>query len=163
MRAPKYPEEHIVYDKILVPVDGSPTSARGYEEAVALARALGSRLVVIHVIDVFPVAVEMVPATTWQEISDGLRQRGETLLNAARETAVSHGVSAETRLVESRAERVADTIVQEALDAGCDLVVMGTHGRRGFNRVMVGSDAELVVRHCPVPVLLVRHPEARRG
>jgi len=152
-----------VYDKILVPIDGSPTSARGYEEAVALARALGSRLVVLHVIDAFPVAVEMVPATTWQEISDGLRQRGETLLGAAKETAASHGVSTETRLVESRAERVADTIVQEASDAGCDLVVMGTHGRRGFNRVMVGSDAELVVRHCPVPVLLVRHPEARHG
>ena len=152
-----------MYNKILVPVDGSPTSARGYEEAVALARALGSGLVVLHVIDPFPVAVEMVPATTWQEISDGLRQRGETLLAAAKETATAHGLSAEARLVESRGERVADTIVQEAQDAGCDLVVMGTHGRRGFNRVMVGSDAELVLRHCPVPVLLVRHPEAGRG
>jgi nucleotide-binding universal stress UspA family protein len=72
-------------------------------------------------------------------------------------------VAAETRLVEARTERVADTIVQEARDAGCDLVVMGTHGRRGFNRVLMGSDAEIVLRHCPLPVLLVRHPEAHRA
>ncbi len=69
----------------------------------------------------------------------------------------------ETRLVEARVERVADTIVQEARDAGCDLIVMGTHGRRGFNRVMMGSDAKLVVRNCRVPVLLVRHADARHG
>ncbi len=150
-----------MYSKILVPIDGSPTALRGFEEAVALARALGSSLVVLHVMDTFPIATEMVPTTTWQEISDGLRQQGETLLNKARETAANHAVAAETRLVEARTERVADTIVQEAKDAGCDLVVMGTHGRRGFNRVMVGSDAELVVRNCPLPVLLVRHPEAR--
>jgi nucleotide-binding universal stress UspA family protein len=152
-----------MYSKILVPIDGSPTALRGFEEAVALARALGSSLVLLHVIDTFPMAVEMVPTTTWQEISDGLRQQGETLLDKARETAGNHAVGVETRLVEARTERVADTIVQEAQDTGCDLVVMGTHGRRGFSRVMMGSDAELVVRHCPLPVLLVRHPEARRS
>ena len=135
----------------------------GFEEAVALARALGSELVLVHIIDTFPMAVEMVPTTTWQEISDGLRHKGETLLKKARETAANHGVTIETRLIEARTERVADTIVQEARDAGCDLVVMGTHGRRGFNRVMMGSDAELVVRNCPVPVLLVRHPEAHHA
>ena len=152
-----------MYGKILVPIDGSPTSARGYEEAVALARALGSQLVVIHVIDTLPMAVDMVPSTTWQEIGDSLRQQGESLLGAARETATGHGVSTETRLVDARTERVADIIVQEARDAGCDLVVMGTHGRRGFSRALVGSDAELVLRHCPVPVLLVRHPDAHHG
>ena len=103
-----------MYDKILVPVDGSPTSARGYEEAVALARALGSGLVVLHVIDPFPVAVEMVPATTWQEISDGLRQRGETLLAAAKETATAHGVSAEARLVEGPDDLRAEWLVPGA-------------------------------------------------
>lgn len=149
-----------MYDKILVPLDGSPTALRGFEEAVALARGLGSKLVLMHVIDTFPVAVEMVPTTTWKEISDGLRQQGETLLAKAKETAEKHGVTVETRLVEARTERVADTIVQEARDSGCDLVVMGTHGRRGFNRVLMGSDAEIVVRHCRLPVLLVRHPEA---
>lgn len=151
-----------MYDKILVPIDGSPTALRGFEEAVALARALKSKLVLLHVIDVFPIAVEMVPTSNWEDIVDSLRKHGQGLLDTGCKTAADHGVSAEPRLVEARTERVADTIVQEAHDAGCDLVVMGTHGRRGFSRVMVGSDAELVVRHCPIPVLLVRHPEARR-
>jgi len=149
-----------MYEKILVPIDGSPTALRGFEEAVALARALKSKLLLLHAIDVFPIAVEMVPATNWDDILDGLRKHGQSLLDTGCRTAADHGVAAESRLVEARTERVADTIVKEAQDAGCDLVVMGTHGRRGFNRVMMGSDAELVVRHCPIPVLLVRHPEA---
>jgi len=53
-------------------------------------------------------------------------------------------------------------VVGEAEKAGCDLIVMGTHGRRGLSRLTLGSDAELVVRHAPVPVLLVRHSEAPR-
>ncbi len=150
-----------MYERILVPIDGSPTAMSGFEEAVALARALGSTLVLVHVIDTYPVAVEMVPPATWQDISDGLRKQGESLLAKAGEAAAKQGVRTETRLVESRTERVADTIVREASDAACKLVVMGTHGRRGFNRVLMGSDAEIVVRHCPLPVLLVRHPEAR--
>lgn len=151
-----------MYGKILVPIDGSPTALRGFEEAVALARALKSKLLLLHVVDVFPVAVEMMPTTNWDEVVEGLRKRGQTLLDTGCKTAADHGVGAEARLVEARTERVADTIVAEAQDAGCDLVVMGTHGRRGFSRVMLGSDAELVLRHCPIPVLLVRHPEARR-
>ena len=152
-----------MYGKILVPIDGSATAHRGYEEAVALARALGSTLVVMHVVDTFPIAVEMVTTTTWQEISDGMRKQGQTLLDTACQTATTHGVKAEPHLVEARGERVADTILAQARDSGCDLIVMGTHGRRGFSHVMLGSDAERVVHESPVPVLLVRHPESRRS
>lgn len=152
-----------MYGKILVPLDGSSTAHRGFEEAVALARELGSELVMLHVVDTFPVAVEMITATTWQEISDGLRKHGQTLLDTACQTATTHGVKTEARLVESRAERVADTILEQARECGCDLIVMGTHGRRGFSHVMLGSDAERVLHESPVPVLLVRHPESRRA
>ncbi len=58
--------------------------------------------------------------------------------------------------IEGRLQRVGDTIVDEARSAGCDLVVMGTHGRRGVSHALLGSDAERVARQCPVPVLLVR-------
>jgi nucleotide-binding universal stress UspA family protein len=71
-------------------------------------------------------------------------------------------VASEAHLIEDRIDRVADTIVDEARSTKCDLVVMGTHGRRGFSHVLLGSDAERVVRQCPLPVLLVRHPEAAR-
>jgi len=150
-----------MYERILVPLDGSSTAHRGFEEAVALARALGSTLVVMHVVDAFPVAVEMVTAATWQEISDGLRKHGQALLDTACKAAATHGVRAEAHLVDARAERVADAILTQARDTGCDVIVMGTHGRRGFSHALLGSDAERVVHEAPVPVLLVRHPEAK--
>jgi len=152
-----------MYDKILVPLDGSPTSERGFEEAVALARVMKSSLVLLHVVDTVPVPMDMINTTTWHDISDGLRQRGQGLLDRASQTAAAHAVASEARLIEGRVERVSDTIVGEACSAHCDLVVMGTHGRRGFGHVLLGSDAERVVRQCPMPVLLVRHPDAAKS
>jgi nucleotide-binding universal stress UspA family protein len=69
-------------------------------------------------------------------------------------------VPAEVHLRDVRSGRVAEVIVDEVVKLKCDLVVIGTHGRRGFNRLVVGSDAEAVMRASPVPVLLVRAPEA---
>ena len=66
-----------MYDKILVPLDGSPTSERGFEEALALAGAMKSTLLLLHVVDAVPVVIDMVPPATWQEISDGLRTHGQ--------------------------------------------------------------------------------------
>lgn len=152
-----------MYDKILVPVDGSPTSDRGFEEAVAIARVMRSSLVLTHVIDTVPLAIDMVPPSTWQDMSDALRQHGQRMLERAVRTAAEHGVASETRLVEGHGRAVADNIIDQARDSGCDLVVMGTHGRRGFSHALLGSDAERVVRRCPMPVLLVRHPEAPRA
>jgi len=152
-----------MYAKILVPIDGSAASHRGFEEAVALARKMDSSLVLLHVLDAVPVPLEAVTSSVWEEMSEGLRKQGQSLLERARATAIEHGIAADTRLVDGRAERVADAIVAEALASRCELVVMGTHGRRGFNRVMIGSDAERVVRSCPVPVLLVRHPDAAKA
>jgi nucleotide-binding universal stress UspA family protein len=151
-----------MYDKILVPLDGSPTSERGFEEAIALARVMKSSLVLLHVVDTVPIAIDMITTTTWQDISDSLRSRGQGLLDRASQTAAAHGVASEARLVEGRAERVSDTIVDEARSTNCDLEVMGTHGRRGYGLVLLGSDAERVVRQCPMPVLLVRHPDAAK-
>ncbi len=151
-----------MYDKILVPLDGSPTSDRGFEEAVAIARVMKSSLVLTHVIDTVPLAVDLVPPSAWQDVIDGLRQHGQRLLERAERTAAEHGVASETRLVEGQGQPVADNIIEQARGAGCDLVVMGTHGRRGFSHALLGSDAERVVRRCPMPVLLVRHPESSK-
>ena len=74
------------------------------------------------------------------------------------EQANAQGVTAETSLHDLRGGRVADAIVEEARQSRCDLIVIGTHGRRGVARAMLGSDAENVVRSSPVPVLLVRAP-----
>lgn len=152
-----------MYAKILVPIDGSATSHRGFEEAVALARKMDSSLVLLHVLDTVPVPLEAVTSSVWEEMTEGLRKQGQSLLEQARATAIGHGIAADMHLVDGRAERVADAIVAEALSSGCELVVMGTHGRRGFSRVMIGSDAERVVRNCPLPVLLVRHADAAKS
>lgn len=152
-----------MYAKILVPLDGSPCSDRAFEEAVALARVMKSRLLLLHVIDTLPLAMDMVPPASWQDLAEGLRKHGQGLLERAHQTAATHGIASETRLIEDRSESVADSIVAEAAGSACDLVVMGTHGRRGFARALAGSDAERVLRLCPVPVLLVRHPGADKG
>jgi nucleotide-binding universal stress UspA family protein len=148
-----------MYDKILVPLDGSAAADRGFEEAVALARRMDSSLVLLHVVDPVPLPFEAATAGVWQEMTDSLRKQGEALLQRARKTAIDHGIAADTELVEGRTERVAETIVAQVRASRCDLVVMGTHGRRGFSHALLGSDAERVLRSCPVPVLLVRHPE----
>jgi nucleotide-binding universal stress UspA family protein len=142
--------------RILVPLDGSGPSQRGLHEAVALARALGAQLVLLHVIDDFPQVLELAPAAAYREALQRLRQRGEALLSEARERAAAAGVAAETLLCEIGAQTVGDAIVQQVQASRCDLVAMGTHGRRGLQRLALGSDAEVVLRTSPVPVLLVR-------
>ena len=93
----------------------------------------------------------------WSELSRTLREQGGALLARAKARCEAAGVGAETDLREA-AGRVADVVVERVRQRDCDLVVMGTHGRRGANRWVMGSDAEIVARHSPAPVLLVREP-----
>jgi nucleotide-binding universal stress UspA family protein len=85
-----------------------------------------------------------------------VRGYGEDVLSKAKAAAAAAGVAAETSLREVTRGRIASIVIDEARSSGCDLIVMGTHGRRGFSRLALGSDADLVVRESPVPVLLVR-------
>jgi nucleotide-binding universal stress UspA family protein len=148
-----------MYSRILVPIDGSPTAQRGLTEALALAKRLDAALVLLHVVDAYPMMIEMATSTTWDRISEGLRQMGRTALEAAHAAATKQGVPCESVLEDVAAARVADVIVEQAKSRHCDLIVMGTHGRRGAGRALLGSDAELVLRLSPVPVLLVRAPQ----
>lgn len=146
--------------RILVPLDGSGPSQRGLQEAVSLARALGARLVLLHVVDDFPQHLELASAAAYREALQRLRQRGQALLDQAGEHAAAAGVDTEPLLQEVGAQTVGDAIVQQVRACRCDLIVMGTHGRRGLQRLAMGSDAELVLRTSPVPVLLVRQGDA---
>ncbi len=145
-----------MYTKILVPIDGSRTAQRGLDEAVRLATALKSKLHLLHVIDDFPMMMEMSVVTNFDTTLDELRTYAKKLLADAVKHASEAGVPSETSLREVVQERIAGVIIDEANKAGCDLIVMGTHGRRGIGRVALGSDAENVLRTSPVPVLLVR-------
>jgi nucleotide-binding universal stress UspA family protein len=144
-----------MYSKIMVPVDGSVTGQRGLDAAIGLARRLDAQLALLHVVEIYPLMVDMVPTTAWEQVTDGLREHGQQLLDAARQSALAQGVAADALLVDAAAARVADTIAAQAREHHCDLIVMGTHGRRGLQRALIGSDAETVLRHSTVPVLLV--------
>ena len=151
-----------MYSNILVPVDGSPTSDRALVEAARLAKLCGARLRILHVID--PIA-HMTgferPEVYVRDILPQLIAGGEQVLQKARQEAlaVAPELAIETELQEGRGQRTWEIIVERAKATQADLLVLGTHGRRGFNRVLMGSDAEQVVRHAAAPVLLVR-PQA---
>lgn len=146
-----------MYHRILVPLDGSLPSERGAREAIGLAAAQQSTLFFLHVVDDFRMLVEMTSVRSYDDMLRGLRQYALEVLAKARTAAQQAGVHHEELLREVTNQRVAEAIVEQAAQHACDLIVMGTHGRRGFNRIAMGSEAEQVARTSPVPVLLVRH------
>ncbi|MCD6679929.1 MAG: universal stress protein [Burkholderiaceae bacterium] len=146
-----------MYERILVPYDGSPTSDEALDEALRLARLCSSRLRLIHVVDpLLYITGFEVGAVYANEILPGLLAAGEALLHKARDRIEAQGLAVESEVIQSSGERVARIIVEQAALWKADLIVLGTHGRRGVDRVLMGSDAELVARTAPVPVLLVR-------
>ncbi len=144
------------YRKILVPIDGSPTSDIGLDEAIRLARGQGAALRLVHVLDdliVVPGADSLVYLDSTVAL---LREKGTQIVEAARARARAQGVKVDAITLEMSGGRAAEPIVAEARRWGADLIVLGTHGRRGVTRLVMGSDAEEIVRGAPVPVLLVR-------
>jgi len=148
------------FKRIMVPVDGSPTAAKGLAVAMRLAKESGANLLLLHVVDEFPAFATPDAGASSVPLIDALRETGRETLAAVAASAKDPAVAPETALVENFGKRVADAIVDEAVRWKADLIVMGTHGRRGVRRALLGSDADLVVRYSPVPVLLVP-PEGR--
>lgn len=148
-----------MYTQILVPIDGSRAAQRGLHEAVALASALGSRLVLLNVLD--DQAELSGRASAWQleQGRQSARVLAEALLQRAAQAAAEAGVPAARVLRDAHGKPAADVILDEVAAQCCQAIVMGTHGRRGLTRMAVGSDAEAVLRQARVPVLLVRAPD----
>lgn len=144
-----------MYKKILVPVDGSAASVRGLEEAIGLAKATGATLDLAHVVDEFVIAAGEAPAV-WHELSQVLRESGEKVLADAEAIVRKHNVPFTSELLKATGGGAARAIIHQAKKLSTDLIVMGTHGRRGLRRLTLGSDAEMVLRSSPVPVLMVR-------
>lgn len=145
-----------MYKKILSPVDGSDTSNSGMHEAIALAKTLNAQLRFLHVIDLYLPMMELNGGFNVKYIDDILRENGNNVLNNAQEAARMAGVQAYSKITETTGQRISKIILQEAEAWSADLIVMGTHGLRGFERIIIGSDAETVVRECSQPVLLVK-------
>lgn len=153
-----------MYRRILVPVDGSATSTLGLSEALGLAKNQGARLRILNVLDesVLVQSMDVYTMAQTADIVDSLRASGQKALDTAAALTRKRGVKAECALLESRGQPVSDVILSEAKKWRADVIVMGTHGHRGMNRMLLGSDAERVLREAPVPVLLVRGEQARK-
>jgi nucleotide-binding universal stress UspA family protein len=145
-----------MYQKILVAVDGSTASLRGLDEAIKVAKSTGGRLLLVHVVDELVIATDYVPTVYSAPIFEALRVSGARILAQAATVVRRADLSCEQKLVETLSGRVADEIVKQAAEWRADLIVIGTHGRRGLKRLALGSDAEMVLRLSCVPVLLIR-------
>jgi nucleotide-binding universal stress UspA family protein len=128
----------------------------GLAEAIKIAKSDGANLHLVHVVDeLLPYGTD-VPGNYVEQFIDALRAQGKEVLAKAERVVFEHALKAESVLLETVGGSAADRIVEQAQKCKADLIVMGTHGRRGLRRLALGSDAELVVRSSPVPVLLVR-------
>jgi len=146
-----------MYQRILVPVDGSATSDAGLAEATQLARLTGAQLRLLHVVDDMPMIMSGdTMGAMAGDVFDLLRKNGERVLQAACTRVKAAGIAVDTKLYDSFDGRLSDRVVQEVAEWPADLIVLGTHGRRGVGRMLLGSDAEQVLRTATVPVLLVR-------
>lgn len=142
-----------MYDRILIPTDGSESAERAVEEGLRLAEVHDATVHVIYV-------VEPVPAGDYgmEGILDALRAEGEKATESVAERARERGLTVVTDVLPGSAYSV---ILDYATENDVDLIVMGTHGRTGLDRYLLGSVTEKVVRISPVPVLtLSTHEEA---
>jgi nucleotide-binding universal stress UspA family protein len=150
------------YKKIMVSVDGSETSNKAALEAINLSKLLQATLCIIHVVDEFPLFY--LPGAGLIESELSTQKFGETILNNFKQLADEHGVTSDVLLVKISpvgSKKVSEAIVEAVQSWKADLLVIGTHGRRGFNRIFLGSVAEETVRISTIPVLLIRAKESQ--
>ena len=138
-----------MYDRILLPTDGSRGTNRAIDQALELAAQTGAELHVLFVVEDLPYAPEMMDG----EIEARLRVIGEEAIEEIRERAEDKDITLETAIEEGVPHR---SILEYTEENDVDLIVMGTQGRSGLDRYLLGSVAERVVRGSKAPVLTVR-------
>jgi nucleotide-binding universal stress UspA family protein len=148
-----------MYQKIFVAIDDSPTSQKALSEAISIAKGVNAALCIAHAADEGALAQHGMGLGSYIDIDrtkQAIRETSQQLLEAASKQAASAGITAETRLLEATNLRVAEQIASGAEAYGADLIVVGTHGRRGVARLLVGSVAENLLRLAHTSLLMVR-------
>jgi nucleotide-binding universal stress UspA family protein len=152
-------DDFFVYKRILVPVDGSAISRRAVKEAVRLiGEQRRGAIRLVHVVDETPIPWDEGAIYRGTRLSKKMQDAGARLLEREAKAIRGAGLKPQTRLVtrHSFPERVGNLISDEAKRWRADLIIMGTHGRSGVSRLVMGSVAETVVRLAVSPVLLIR-------
>jgi len=142
-----------MYDTILVPIDGSGPSKAGLREAIRVAKLSRGTIRVVHVVN----EIQAVVAGYYSgDLRDSLLAQANNLVSDAKAEVTRQGVPAEAMVIDALGGPTGELLVEHANAWPAQLIVLGTHGRRGLARAVLGSDAEQVVRAASVPVLLVR-------
>jgi len=148
-----------MYQRILVAIDSSATAQKALDEAIRLAGALGASLCIVHAADESGIVQHGMGLGTYidiDKVKGDIRSAGNSLLAQAVAKAQAAGCNAEQVLIESAQKRVAEMLSDAAQEWKADLIIVGTHGKRGFERLLVGSVAENLVRIASTSLLLVR-------
>ena len=145
-----------MYKHILVPTDGSKLSDAAVKEAVGLAKLLGAKVTLLHVVpeQIWPVYAEsavLIENYSRNEMRAESKRQAEVLLEKAAKKA---GVAVNT--VQMFSDVPYEAIIKTATKQKCDLIVMSSHGRKGFAGFLLGSETQKVLTHSKVPVLVVR-------
>jgi nucleotide-binding universal stress UspA family protein len=154
-----------MYRRILVPVDGSASSNVGLQHALRLAKDQRARVRLLNVVDEMAVLPMLYGyPEDINTVIQSMRDAGKKTIEEGSALARKARVQADTAIIDANRLVVSDAILEQAKKFRADLIVMGTHGRRGLNRLLLGSDAERVLRSAEVPVLLVKgNGGERRG
>jgi nucleotide-binding universal stress UspA family protein len=144
-----------MFQKILVPIDGSPTSLEAIDRAAALAKAFGGSVTAVYVIDPYPfTGVGADFAYGQDQYLSAATTEANAAVDDAKQRFAAAGVQAETHVIE--AHSTWRGVLQAAEDAGADLIVMGSHGRRGLEKLVLGSVTQSVLARTTISTLVVR-------
>ncbi len=147
-----------MYQRILVPTDGSALSRKAVKNAAALAASLGADMLILNVVPRYPVSYFdgsiSLPAQEVARTEKAWAEQGQAIADAARDVAEAAGVRA--KAVTVRSDLVADAVMAAARKHKCDLIVMASHGRKGLKRLLLGSETQHVLTHGNIPVLVLR-------
>ncbi|MCL9684958.1 universal stress protein [Legionella maioricensis] len=145
-----------MYKHILVAVDESDTAKQALREAINLSQDHKAKLRLVHVVNEF-YSGYLVAGVDYEQIELAFKQGAQKLLDEMEAMVRKEHMECDSQLIEIKTqERISEKIVEAAKDWPADLLVVGTHGRRGFQHFILGSVAEGVIRRASIPVLLVR-------
>ena len=147
-----------MYQRILVPTDGSQLSDKAVKSAIALAANTGAQLVALNVVPRYPISYfEGAVGISPRDVASTEKawfEKGQGIVDKVSQAARPHGIKVKTAIV--RSDLVGESIVAAAKKNKCDLVVMASHGRKGIKRILLGSETQHVLTHGSVPVLVLR-------
>lgn len=146
-----------MYQNILIAIDESDTSMQAFDEAIKLSKVHHAKLRIVHIANEF-YAPYVGTGVDYEKLEASFKEYGQKFLDKMLAIAREHNKDSEAHLLEINPsqEKVPEKIIEAAKNWPADLIVIGTHGRRGYQHLLLGSVAEGVIRNAPMPVLLIR-------